>query len=145
MKKLLILLVLISLGMGRVNAIGQHPRLFVDAAACESIAEALQEDSNSPISQLHSLIISVADAVLTDADIVYQKDKSGKRILEVSRRAMDRILSCAYSYRITGEAKYLHQAQKDIVSVCGFPDWNPSHYLDVAEMAMAVSVGYDWL
>ena len=145
MKKLLMLILLISLGGGRVNAIEQHPRLFVDNAACESITQALQKDSNSPLARLHSLIVGVADAVLTDSDIVYQKDKSGKRILEVSRRAMDRILSCAYSYRMTGDSRYLQQAQKDIVSVCSFPDWNPSHYLDVAEMAMAVSVGYDWL
>ena len=141
----MIFILLVSLVEGRVNAIEQHPRLFVDNAACESITQALQKDSNSPLARLHSLIVGVADAVLTDSDIVYQKDKSGKRILEVSRRAMDRILSCSYSYRITGDSKYLHQAQKDIVSVCSFPDWNPSHYLDVAEMAMAVSVGYDWL
>ena len=145
MRKSIFLIILVVLCANHVKAIEQHPRLFVDDAACRSIKQTLQKDSNSPLTQLHALIVGVADDVLTDSDIVYQKDKSGKRILEVSRRAMDRILSCAYSYRITGDSKYLQQAQKDIVSVCSFPDWNPSHYLDVAEMAMAVSVGYDWL
>ena len=145
MRKSIFLIILVVLCANHVKAIEQHPRLFVDDAACRSIKQTLQKDSNSPLAQLHALIVGVADDVLTDSDIVYQKDKSGKRILEVSRRAMDRILSCAYSYRLTGDSKYLQQAQKDIVSVCSFPDWNPSHYLDVAEMAMAVSVGYDWL
>ena len=30
------------------------------------------------------------------------------------------------------------------MAVCNFSDWNPSHYLDVAEMAMAVAIGLDW-
>ena len=30
-------------------------------------------------------------------------------------------------------------------TVCAFKDWNHSHFLDVGEMAMAVSIGYDWL
>ena len=29
--------------------------------------------------------------------------------------------------------------------MCEFPDWNPSHFLDTAEMSNAVGVGYDWL
>ena len=28
---------------------------------------------------------------------------------------------------------------------CAFPDWNPSHFLDTAEMAHAVGIGYDWI
>ena len=30
-------------------------------------------------------------------------------------------------------------------AVCAFEDWNPSHFLDVGEMSLAVAVGYDWL
>jgi Heparinase II/III-like protein len=29
--------------------------------------------------------------------------------------------------------------------VAAFADWNPSHFLDVAEMTMGVAIGYDWL
>src|SRR5574337_466015 len=31
------------------------------------------------------------------------------------------------------------------LAVSAFPDWNPSHFLDVAEMSHAVAIGYDWL
>lgn len=58
---------------------------------------------------------------------------------------MNRILSCAYAFRMTADRKYLAKAEAEMNAVCSFPDWNHSHYLDVAEMAMAVSVGYDWL
>ena len=30
-------------------------------------------------------------------------------------------------------------------AVCEFSDWNPSHFLDVAEMLNGVAIGYDWL
>lgn len=34
----------------------------------------------------------------------------------------------------------------DVLEAAGnFPDWNPQHYLDVAEMTCAFAIGYDWL
>jgi hypothetical protein len=32
-----------------------------------------------------------------------------------------------------------------MLTAAAFPDWNPSHFLDVAEMTLALAVGYDWL
>jgi hypothetical protein len=32
-----------------------------------------------------------------------------------------------------------------MLHISGFTDWNPPHFLDVAEMTMALSIGYDWL
>ena len=32
-----------------------------------------------------------------------------------------------------------------MLAVAAFSDWNPSHFLDVAEMTFAMAVGYDWL
>ena len=32
-----------------------------------------------------------------------------------------------------------------MMAVSAFSDWNPSHFLDVGEMTMAVAIGYDWL
>jgi hypothetical protein len=31
-----------------------------------------------------------------------------------------------------------------MLAVSAFADWNPSHFLDVAEMTMGVAIGYDW-
>ena len=33
----------------------------------------------------------------------------------------------------------------EMKAVAAFPDWNPSHFLDVAEMTNALAIGYDWL
>lgn len=51
----------------------------------------------------------------------------------------------SYAFRLTKERKYLERAEKELLKVSKFKDWNPSHFLDVAEMTMGVAIGYDWL
>jgi len=69
----------------------------------------------------------------------------GRRLLDKSREALRRIFYLSYAWRITSDIRYLERAQKELLAVSSFSDWNPSHFLDVAEMTMAVSIGYDWL
>ncbi|RYY19142.1 MAG: heparinase, partial [Chitinophagaceae bacterium] len=37
------------------------------------------------------------------------------------------------------------RAEQELLAISKFSDWNPSHFLDVAEMTMAAAIGYDWL
>ena len=46
---------------------------------------------------------------------------------------------------MTHQDTYLKRAEKELLALSAFSDWNPTHFLDVAEMTMAVSIGYDWL
>jgi hypothetical protein len=41
--------------------------------------------------------------------------------------------------------KYLERAWQELEACAAFPDWNPSHFLDVGEMCHAFAIGYDWL
>lgn len=88
--------------------------------------------------------------ILTEADSmivlpVLERKQIGMRLLAVSREALRRIFFLSYSYRMTKDNKYLERAEKEMLAVSSFADWNPSHFLDIAEMTMAVSIGYDWL
>ena len=74
-----------------------------------------------------------------------ERIKTGKRLLSVSREALKRIFYLSYTYRIHGGEVYARRAVEEMLAVCAFSDWNPSHFLDVGEMAMAVALGYDWL
>ncbi len=67
------------------------------------------------------------------------------RLLEVAREARKRIFYLSYAWRLTNDERYLHRAEHELLMVASFTDWNPSHFLDVAEMTLAVSIGYDWL
>ena len=48
-------------------------------------------------------------------------------------------------YRLTGDPRYADRLWQELDTVTQFKDWNPSHFLDTAEMTFAVSIGYDWL
>ncbi|MHC4436767.1 MAG: heparinase II/III domain-containing protein [Planctomycetota bacterium] len=71
--------------------------------------------------------------------------KIGPRLLHVSRECLRRIYALGLAYRWTGEEKYADKAIENMLTVCAFNDWNPSHFLDTAEMSHAVGIGYDWL
>jgi hypothetical protein len=88
--------------------------------------------------------------VLAEADDCAKKSmltyrKVGPRLLSVSRECLRRIYALGLAYRWTGEEKYAQKAAENMLTVCAFKDWNPSHFLDTAEMSHAVGLGYDWL
>ncbi|HET9486640.1 MAG TPA: heparinase II/III family protein, partial [Chryseosolibacter sp.] len=47
-------------------------------------------------------------------------------------------------YRIEKNPAVLQRIDEEVKAVCNFSDWNPSHYLDVAEMSLAVAIALDW-
>ncbi len=57
---------------------------------------------------------------------------------------MNRIYHWGFFYRMEGDRKWLDRAWQEMQAVVEFPDWNPSHYLDTAEMMHALAIGYDW-
>ena len=120
-----------------------HPRIIFKQSDFEAI-KSYAQTATGPFLIIHEQIIAAADATVGKPNL--ERKLSGKRLLDVSRDAMKRILSCAYAYKTTGQPKYLTQAENDINTVCGFSDWNAGqHWLDVGEMAAAVALGYDWL
>ena len=70
---------------------------------------------------------------------------TGRRLLSVSRQALKRVFYLSTMYRLEGDKRYSDRAVSEMLALCRFSDWNPSHFLDVGEMTMAVSIGYDWL
>jgi len=69
----------------------------------------------------------------------------GPRLLTQSRRALDRVYTLGLMYRLNGKRAYLDRAVRELRAAASFKDWNPSHFLDVAEMTHAFAIGYDWL
>ena len=121
-----------------------HPRLIFDSDDFTTLKRKV--NGTDPLGRLHSCVMTMADqAVSATERLEFELDASNTRLLAVSREALSRLVSCAYAYRITGTDKYLQRAVQDLQDVCAFDSWNPSHYLDVAEMATAVAIAYDWL
>lgn len=121
-----------------------HPRLILDDTAFADMKKQIESGSNPSLAKIHNLLMERVDAY-EPKTFTKEYDESHKRILSVSRKALAYISNNAYAYRYTGDRKYLDAAAKAMEEVCSFDDWNPSHFLDVAEMAAAVAIGYDWL
>jgi hypothetical protein len=121
--------------------IAAHPRLLLKQGEEKKIKALIQKNPGMLLA--HQAIINDADEVLTKSPL--ERVLKGKRLLAVSNEAFKRIYFLSYAYRMTSDAKYANRAEKELVAVCDFQDWNPSHFLDVAGMSMAVAIGYDWL
>ena len=120
-----------------------HPRLFADAAGFRALRDGIATNDLLRLGAEH--IYRQSEILLSAAPIVYKLDVSGKRLLDVSRTALYRIATLAMCYRLYGNGRHLARALAEVRAVCAFEMWHPSHFLDVAEMSLAVAIGYDWL
>ncbi len=118
-----------------------HPRLFADADGFARVKARIGSDELVKLAAEH--VRTVADALVPTTPS--KRIKEGKRLLGVSRTALYRIATLAMAYRLYGDRAHLARAVAEMRAVCAFEDWNPSHFLDVGEMSLAVAVGYDWL
>jgi len=119
----------------------RHPRLMLKEQGLGRLRAAYPEDP-----ALQKCVLDVrrdANDCLARRPLVHRLE--GPRLLSVSRDCLRRIYSLAMAYRWTGDQRYAAKAKENLLEVCAFPDWNPSHFLDTAEMSHAVGIGYDWL
>lgn len=119
-----------------------HPRLYLTKKR-ESELKKLMKTDEFLKKQVEELVKKADRAIkepLTDYKI-----PDGLRLLGQSRRSLDRTSTLAFAYRMTGKKEYADAAIEEMLAVCRFTDWNPKHYLDTGEMALAVGIGFDWL
>lgn len=74
-----------------------------------------------------------------------ERRQIGRRLLSVSREMLYRMGILSMVYSLEKEKRILDRINQELMAVCGFSDWNPSHYLDVAEMSLAVALAVDWV
>ena len=118
-----------------------HPRLFADTERFAELRRVVRE------STIHR---ALADGVIAEATALLElapatRKMQGRRLLGESRRVLKRTTTLGMAYHLTGDEAFARRGEKEMVAVAAFKDWNPSHYLDVAEMTLAMAIGYDWL
>ncbi len=118
-----------------------HPRILLLKGEEKTIQQSIVV--NPTWTKMHQAIIKASDDMLDKP--VLERKLEGIRLLDVSREALRRIFYLSYAYRISGEKKYAQHAEKELLAVSAFSDWQPPHFLGVAELALGVSIGYDWL
>ena len=118
-----------------------HPRLFLNPDRAQALKRRLAVDPL--LASAVAYVKSCADEIEMAEPVI--RKKLGRRLLGVSRTCLKRVVHLAFAYRMTGATHYLERAQVEMLAAAAFRDWNPSHFLDVAEMTAALAIGYDWL
>jgi hypothetical protein len=118
-----------------------HPRILLLANEESGIQKNIEQDKNWAL--IHQNILDEATEIISLPTL--ERIQVGRRLLDKSREALRRLFILSYAYRMTNEKKYFDRCEAELLKISQFTDWNPSHFLDVAEMTMAVSIGYDWL
>ncbi|MFB3892553.1 MAG: heparinase II/III family protein [Phycisphaerae bacterium] len=123
------------------NLAPAHPRLILTTQRVAELKDLAQTDA--VLKQYLQQAVAQADKCIGAKPLEHKL--IGPRLLQVSRECVRRAYALGLAWRMTGREKYAAALKDNLLTVCGFADWNPSHFLDVAEMTHAVGVGYDWL
>ena len=121
---------------------GQHPRLLADMNDFDRVRQLIKTDPY--MIHWYERLYQNALAELDTDPPVYELS-AGDRQLTMANKLTDRVSNMAFVYYMTGDQRFAKRAVQELMAVCAFPDWRPTEYLDLAQMAYGVAIGYDWL
>lgn len=127
------------------NPDNRHPRLMLDSNKVNLLRKRVS--SEEPYRSWMKGVIEDAEKYLKAEPLEYVLEDGGLRLLYTSRKALLYIENMAFAYQMTQNEQYARGAIEVMMRVCDdayFSDWHPYHFLDTAEMAAAVAIGYDW-
>lgn len=119
-----------------------HPRVLLTKERVETLKALIGKDEL--FTKLYSKLLEDTEKELAENLAAYEM-KDGKRLLEVSRRVLHRIMRLSLAFLLSGDKRFSKRAIEELINVSNFPDWNPVHFLDASEMTAATAIGYDWL
>ena len=126
----------------------EHPFVLADKDSFDIARSEYKNGASGEYTEkLLKSVIDNADGLL-DMSIYplmpYELDEEDS-ILPISREVINRMVILGCAWQMTGDEKYAERAWLELENVCGYDDWCTGHFLATAEMALAVSAGYDWL
>src|SRR6185369_13058258 len=119
-----------------------HPRLLASAEDFTALQKRIASD---PRLQAWKAMMDGQGREILAAEPSKYEIPDGLRLLETSRRVMNRTYALAMAYRLSGDRVFVEREWKELDAAAQFPDWNPRHFLDTAEMTHAFAIAYDWL
>jgi len=123
------------------NLSKKSPRLILTPAIEKEIRQKLASDPL--VKNYYQYLQKEAELILEKP--LLKRELEGFRLLAVSREMLERMGVLCMVYRIDKSPEILKRIESELQAVCAFEDWNPQHYLDVAEMSLAVALATDWI
>lgn len=119
-----------------------HPRLLVTSN--DWVALRGRVESDPLLAGWQRALRAEAEKLLGEAPVTYEIP-DGLRLLSVSRRVVRRAQLLGLQHALDGDVRWRDRLWRELEAAAAFPDWNPRHFLDTAEMTHAFAIAYDWL
>jgi Heparinase II/III-like protein len=118
-----------------------YPRLFLDSDRLSRLKSLQQTDA--VFDNLARRLFRQAGTLLKEPPTEFRI--VGPRMLERAQQVLARVATLALAYQLAEREEYLNRARHELLAVREYPHWNPSHFLDTAELCTAFAIGLDWL
>lgn len=116
------------------------PRLILTPAIEANLKSRIKSDP--VVKNYYAAMKLNAQEILTKP--LLTRNVIGRRLLSTSREMLYRMTILSMVYRIDKDPFILKRINDELTAVCNFTDWHPSHFLDVAELSLAVAIAVDW-
>ena len=115
------------------------PRIVLTPSIEQNLKQKIKFD---PVTKNYFAAIKLNAVQILKRDLLTRK-MEGRRLV-VPGEMLYRMNILCMLYRMEKNPAILKRITDEITAVCNFTDWNPSHFLDVSEMSMAVAIALDW-
>ncbi|KAI6095512.1 chondroitin AC/alginate lyase [Pisolithus croceorrhizus] len=129
-----------------------RPRLIAPSYKWAVLPQLIANDPY--LSSWNNTIFGNASTYNALPPVAYYYD-GGNGILDIARQIKQRVKAFSYVYRMTNDTKWVDRTWTELQNAAGNltggwgPDnstkWNPTHFLDTAELTAAYGIAYDWL
>ncbi|GJE85790.1 hypothetical protein PsYK624_018690 [Phanerochaete sordida] len=126
-----------------------RPRLIAPSYKWQVLPNLIANDPY--LKQWNDTIFGNATEYYSLPPVEYFMDGSSG-ILDNCRYVKERVKAWSYVYRMTNDTKWVDRTWAELQHAAGddfgpnnSTKWNPSHFLDTAEMTAAFGIAYDWL
>ena len=123
------------------NLSKKSPKLILTRSKEKQIKKKLKSDFY--VQAYYKNMLKESDEIVKKP--LLKRELEGFRLLFVSREMVERMGILCMVYRIDRDPKILQRIDDELKAVCAFEDWNPQHFLDIAEMSFAVAMAIDWV
>ena len=119
----------------------KSPKLILTPEIEKNIKKKLKTDPY--VKRYYGYLNAEASQILEKP--LLRRELQGFRLLAVSREMVERMGVLSMVYRIDKSPEIIKRIDAELKAVCVFEDWNPQHFLDIAEMSFAVALATDWV
>jgi hypothetical protein len=121
------------------HLVQQHPRLILTPLIEKLLLQKIKSDT---LVKIYYAFLEKEAFKIAEMPLI-KKELTGFRFPN-ARESLRRLATLSIVYRVNKNPKLLNRINEELKNISTFDDWNPQHFLDVAQVALGVSLAIDW-